>query len=196
MILRNITWTAIAISLMINVVAMAWVFSQYEKVQILENDLVALTELPEYQKAENGNEIAVVHSLVLKNANMLKLFPVLMEDVKNLKVKLSRIQSVTKTVITGEKRIVTSLRDSVLHDTVIVRVFNYSDDYYKIKGVATADSQMVEISSIDSLNQIVYYGKRPKPWLWFFSKRQLMQKIESKNPNTRIIYSQHIQIQN
>jgi hypothetical protein len=102
---------------------------------------------------------------------------------------------VSTTVVETEKHIITTLRDSVIHDTVSVRVFSYSDPWYSIQGQANGDTQRVQIQSRDSLIQVVYKGKRSKPWLWILSPRRLQQRIYSSNPNSIITYSQLINIQ-
>ena len=58
--------------------------------------------------------------------------------------------------------------------------------FYNIEGIAIGSTQNVSIQSTDSLMQVVYKGKRKKPYLWFFSKRQLEQVITNKNPNSKL----------
>lgn len=110
-------------------------------------------------------------------------------------VKPARTQQVSTTVVETEKHIITTLRDSVIHDTVRVRVFSYSDPWYSIHGQALGDTQRVQIQSRDSLIQVVYKGERNNPWLWILSPRRLQQRIYSSNPNSTIKYSQLINIQ-
>jgi len=118
----------------------------------------------------------------------------LVDAINDLKVKIKRVNSVSSTVVESEKHIETIVKDSIINDTVIAKVFNYKDDFYKIKGVSINDIQTVDIQSIDSIIQVVYKGKRKRPYLWFFSKRQLEQVISSKNPNSKITYSKYIKI--
>jgi hypothetical protein len=51
-----------------------------------------------------------------------------------------------------------------------------------------------KLSYQDTLVQVVFRGKRIHPWLWIFSRRQLMQRIQLKNPQAQIHYSEIIQI--
>jgi len=101
---------------------------------------------------------------------------------------------VTNHYTENERHITTLLRDSIIRDTIQVRVFNYEDGYYTVEGIAEADTQRVRISSRDTLTQVVFRGKREKPWLWIFSPRQLVQRVALKNPNAKIEYSQIIQL--
>ena len=111
-----------------------------------------------------------------------------------MKIKPSRINHYSETVIRQEKEVVKQLRDSLIFDTISVKVFDYSDAFYQVNGMIREDSIRIQIQSIDSIIQVVYKGKRLRPWLWVLSKRQLEQVMQSKNPNSQIIYSKQIQI--
>ncbi|MBU0489989.1 MAG: hypothetical protein KKD31_18775, partial [Bacteroidetes bacterium] len=115
-------------------------------------------------------------------------------EIRNLKIKPNRVESFTETVVETEKQITTVLRDSIIHDTIQARVFDYADEFYSVAGIAIGDTQQVHIHSTDSLIQVVYKGKRRKPWLWIFSSRKLEQAIACKNPNAIVKYSRHIEI--
>lgn len=165
-----------------------------QDVQRLKQNLIATNSKITYYKSANRNIVAKNDVLELKNKELKQAFPTIIEELKNIKVQLSKVQSYTETVITHEKQITTVLHDSIINDTTVARIFNYSDEYYKISGIATADTQKVKIQSIDSLIQVVYRGKRVQPWLWILSNRKLEQVITNKNPNSRIAYTKHIEI--
>ena len=86
------------------------------------------------------------------------------------------------------------LRDSVIYDTVQVRVFDYQDGFFAVQGKAIGNRQHLELSYQDTLVQVVYRGERERPWLWIFSPRKLMQRVSLKNPNAHIHYTQQIEI--
>lgn len=123
------------------------------------------------------------------------LYPRLLDEIKNLKISPKSAESIASTSYITEKRFTTRLRDSVVHDTVRVKVFNYKDAWYDIQGIAHDSTQEVSVNSKDTLVQVVYKGKREKPWLWIFSPRKVMQRVTLKNPNAHITYSEFIQIQ-
>jgi len=123
------------------------------------------------------------------------LYPRLLDEIKNLQINPKAAQSVAATSYYTEKRFTTRLRDSVVHDTIRVKVFNYKDAWYDICGVAHDSTQEVNVNSRDTLVQVVFKGKREKPWLWIFSPRKVMQRVSLKNPNAHITYSEFIQIQ-
>ncbi len=147
-----------------------------------------------YYKAKNGNLVAKNDALLLKYRELKDVYPNIISEIKNLKVNPRQIERFSETVIHQQKDIVTTLKDSLIYDTIPVRVFNYSDEFYTVNGLAVGDTQKVHIESRDSLIQVVYKGERVKPWLWIFSRRKLQQVVSCKNPNSKIEYSKLIEL--
>lgn len=147
-----------------------------------------------YYKTQNGQLAAKNGALQLRYNEIGQIFPKVLAEIRNLNIKTRHVTQYSETVVKQEKEIVTKLRDSLICDTIHARVFNYSDSFYTVKGIAVGDSQKVHITSLDSLVQVVYKGKRIHPWLWFFSRRRVEQVITSKNPNSTILYNKTIQI--
>jgi hypothetical protein len=125
---------------------------------------------------------------------MAAIYPKILEEVKNIEIRPKYLTQYSETVINQEKEILTNLRDSLILDTVMARVFYYNDQFYSVKGVAVGDSQRIRIESRDSLIQIAYRGRRLHPWLWILSGRRLEQRISCKNPASTIFYNKTIQI--
>jgi hypothetical protein len=148
-----------------------------------------------YIRIQNGTLAAQSGVLELRLKELQTLFPKQSKSIQDLGVNPSRVQQLSTTVIESQKQIVTTLRDSVIHDTVHIRVFSYKDQWYTIKGQAIGDTQHVQIQNTDTLVQVVYKGQRVKPWLWIFSPRKLEQRVSVSNPNANIKYAQVIQIQ-
>ena len=148
----------------------------------------------QYTKLENGRLAAKVDVLQLKHSELVKIFPEILDEIHNLGIKAKRVEYYSETVIKQENTITSRLKDSILTDSSHIQHFKYNDDYYKIKGEIKQDTVKLNIVSNDSLIQIVYRGKRKKPWLWIFSPRPLEQTIYSKNPNSKIQYQKTIKL--
>ena len=165
-----------------------------------ENDRLSITltqtvqQLKEIQ-TQSGQLAAENEVLQLRLKELKALYPKLLDEIRNLKINPKRAESISTTAINTEKRIVTMLRDSMIHDTVALKVFSYTDNYYQVQGIAQDSTQEVKIKYQDTLVQVIYLGQREKPWLWIFSPRKLQQRVTLKNPNARITYSEFIQIQ-
>lgn len=160
----------------------------------LQNSFAAANTTIRYYKTENGRLAAQTNALQLRYNEVQQIYPKVIEEIRNLDLKPKHVTEYTETVVKSEKEIVTHLKDSIIHDTIRARVFNYRDSFYTVTGVAVGDTQQVKISSVDSLIQVVYKGERYRPWLWIFSKRRLQQVVTPKNPNNKIMYSRTIQI--
>lgn len=146
-------------------------------------------------KTKSGQLAAQSDLLVLQTRELKKLFPKEVKQIENLGVKVNKTTQYSTTVVETKTNVLTTLRDSLIFDTVQVRVFDYQDQWYQIRGVIEKDTQRLVIKSMDTLTQVLYYGERQKPWLWFFSPRKLQQRVSVTNPNATIKYSQTIQIQ-
>lgn len=159
------------------------------------SNLQTLTASLDFVRTQNGTLAAQTNVLILRTNELKTLFPVQAKSVRDMGIKLNRATQLSTTVIESQKNIVTVLRDSVIHDTVRVKVFTYADKWYQIKGVNQGDSQRLQIHTTDTLTQVVFKGEREKPWLWIFSPRKLQQRVSVSNPNATIKYSSLIQIQ-
>lgn len=154
----------------------------------------ASTDSLTYYRTRSGKLAAKNQALQLKYNEVKEIYPQVMEEIRNLNIRPKLVNQYSETVIKQEKEFVTHLKDSIIHDTLVVKVFKYQDDFYSVNGIATGDSQKISISSTDSLVQVVYKGERVHPWLWVFSRRKIEQAITSKNPNNIILYNKTIQI--
>jgi hypothetical protein len=146
-------------------------------------------------RLENGQLAAQNQVLQLKSKELSALLPQLAAEVRGLNVRLAKAQSVSATGFTVRTPATVLLRDSVIYDTVQVRMFDYQDGFFTVKGKAVGNQQHLELSYQDTLVQVVYRGERERPWLWIFSPRKLMQRVSLKNPNALIHYTQTIQIE-
>ena len=177
----------------------AWAYgNEYYKQKKTSDRLLqnckALNGSLENYEMQNGKMAAKNQALQVKVSELSKVFPKAEKELENLKVKPNRVENYSESAIEQNKEINTAIRDSILQDSIHAKVFSFRDDFYTIKGLAIGDSQRINIHSIDTIIQVVYRGKRIRPWLWILSKRTLEQVITAKNPNSRIIYNKTIQI--
>jgi len=146
-------------------------------------------------KTKSGQLASQSDLLVLQTSELKKLFPKEVKQIESLGVGVSKTTQFTTTVVETKTNVITTLRDSLILDTIKVRIFNYQDQWCQIQGISEKDTQRLVIKSTDTLTQVVYRGERIKPWLWVFSPRKLQQRVTVSNPNATIKYSQTVQIQ-
>ena len=192
---NNLTWLGIVlIFAMISFVTGRMYKTEHDNRVRLEQSFIAANQDVQYYKSHNGELVAKIDALQLKYNELKEIYPEIIAEIRNLKIRPGRVDQYSETVIHTQKDIVTTLRDSIIYDTIPVKVFNYSDEFYTISGIAVNDTQRVHIESRDSLIQVVYKGDRIKPLLWIFSKRKLQQVVTCKNPNSVINYSRQITV--
>lgn len=146
-------------------------------------------------KTKSGKLAAQTDLLVLQTSELKKLFPREVKQIEALEVGVSKATQVSTTVMETKTNVITTLRDSLIRDTIKVSLFDYQDQWYTIKGVQENNTQRLWITSTDTLTQVLYRGERLRPWLWIFSPRTIQQRVGLSNPNATIKYSQTIQIQ-
>ena len=173
-----------------------YVKSQKDYNRIVANQ-VKLTDSLTYYRDRAGREVAISPVLEYKLNEALKVIPELQQQLKNLKIKPARIESISETGINQQLSIKPALRDTNIiqnHITVPAKTINYRDPWYKIWGIIVSDTAKLDIKSSDTIIQVVSLGERVTPWLWFFSRRKLVQSIQSRNPNNHISYSRYIKV--
>lgn len=161
----------------------------------LVNNMETLNASVKYIQTQNGKLAAQTDVLLVRTGELKELFPVQAKTVTDMGIKLNRATQISSSVIETQKNIITVLRDSIVHDTVRVKVFSYKDQWYQISGIGNEKTQQLSIFTTDTITQVVFKGDRIKPWLWIFSPRKLQQRISVSNPNATIKYSSLIQIQ-
>jgi hypothetical protein len=182
------------------VILLASLFLSNNKALRLENERLTLNVQTlageiSFVKTQNGKLAAQTDLLLLRTNELKTLFPIEAKRISDLGVNVSKATQVSTTVVETQKNINTLIRDSIVNDTIHVKVFEYKDQWYQISGIAKGDSQRLKIHSTDTLTQVVFKGERIHPWLWVFSPRKLQQRVSVSNPNAIIKYSQLIQIQ-
>ena len=161
----------------------------------LENNIATFKQNITEFKSVDGKPVYQNEAMELRIKELSLLYPQLLEEVRNLKVKPSRLKSISENGIANHTNIKSILTDSTGKDSISYKFFNYNDGWYNVNGFAALDTQHLNITSVDTLVQIVYKGDRERPWLWIFSRRKLMQRVSLKNPSARINYTQYIKIQ-
>ncbi len=187
----------IGLLIMLGAILLLWKSNQrlHADNQRLSSNIKTLGAELSMVKTKSGQLAAQSDLLVLQTRELKKLFPKEVKQIENLGVKVNKTTQYSTTVVETKTNVLTKLRDSIVLDTLQVRVFDYQDQWYQIKGVIEKDKQRLVIKSMDTLTQVLFYGERQKPWLWFFSPRKLQQRVSVSNPNATIKYSQTIQIQ-
>jgi hypothetical protein len=169
---------------------------QMENQRLIRNDVNMNAQLT-YYFDKLGREAAKTPVLEYKQKELYKIFPEVKQKVTDLKIKPKRVESYSEVTVTSGKEITVPAKDSTTkkNDSIIPgKYFAYADNWYNVQGWIIQDTMNLKISSTDTIIQVVSRGGRLNPWLWIFSRRQLTQTIQSRNPDSKIVYSRFIKI--
>lgn len=165
-----------------------------EKKRLTNNQESLLSDI-EYYKTESGKNAASVQKLVLTKSELEKHCKDLTQTVKDLGIKVKRLQSATTTVTKTEIEIRTVVRDSIVYRDrpVILKTINWKDPWIKLNGVLDGDDFSAKIQSIDSLSHVAH--RVPKKFLFFrFGTKAVRLEVVNKNPHNQIVYTEYIEV--
>lgn len=165
-----------------------------EKKRLTNNQESLLSDI-EYYKTESGKNAASVQKLMLTKSELEKHCQDLTQTVKDLGIKVKRLQSATTTVTKTEIEIRTVVRDSIVYRDrpVILKTINWKDPWIKLNGVLDGDDFSAKIQSIDSLSHVAH--RVPKKFLFFhFGTKAVRLEVVNKNPHNQIVYTEYIEV--
>ncbi len=113
--------------------------------------------------------------------------------IESLRVRLRRLESVSRHTTEGGYQLAVALRDTVFVDSA--RTFAYRSPYIDLHGRLARDSVALAFTTYDTLVQVVH--RVPRRFLFIrYGTRSLRQEIVSRNPHTQITYTEYIKINN
>ncbi len=116
----------------------------------------------------------------------------LARTLKDMDIRLRKMESFTNTAIETTNNINTVFRDTTISDTVRIEKLQYRSRWFDIDIIKQDQEATIRAVSRDSLIQVVWWD-RPGPWLTKWTrKREYQQDIISANPDSRITYSRYI----
>lgn len=173
-----------------------WEKDRKEKKRLSSNQEALLSDI-DYYKTESGKNAASVRALDMKRRELEKHRSDLSAMVEDLNIKLKRVESTSTTAIESNYEIKTIIKDSIIYrDRVIpiVKCVEYRDRYITISGrIDTTGLFSGSIHTVDTLDQVVH--RVPKRFLFIkYGTKAIRQEIVSRNPNSRIVYTEYVEI--
>lgn len=159
--------------------------------RLRENQEALHTEIHHWQSRLNDS-VASTAVLRLRYQELEALRRADAAEIRSLGIRLRRAESMARTHLETTWEVRTPLRDTLyLYDTL--RLFHWQDPWVEVAGSITADSVQCRVRSDDTLLQVVH--RIPHRFLFFrWGTKALRQEIVSKNPHTRVVYAEYIDI--
>lgn len=159
----------------------------------------ALIESVELYRTKADEAAASVQVLRLRCGEYEDLRAADAEKMRQMGLKIRRLESVAKSAVQTKVEVVVPIRDTVIiRDTVqlrdTVKLFRWQDSWVTINGVIDKDSVSCKLRSVDTLRQNVYRVPR-RFWFINFGTKALRQHIVSSNPHSEIVYTEYIRLE-
>lgn len=160
----------------------------------LEKNQAALVDSVRHRKTETGKEVASVQSVTVNNSEFKEQFQDLNDMVKDLGLKLKRVQQINKASSETKIKAATDLKDSIIYvdsSAYKIQVIRYSDPWVNVEGILDKKKVSLDIVSRDTLYTVLH--RVPKKFLFFkFGTKCIRQEIVSSNPHTRITFARTV----
>lgn len=168
-----------------------------DRTRLQSNQRALLSDIDHYKFRDSLNA-ASIQVLTLRTTEFEKHFSDLNAIIKELGVKLKRVELLSQTAIESRYEIQAPVRDTIFivantPEPVIAQTLNYRDSHISLEGLIINSRFRGAIKTTDTLTQIVH--RIPKKFLFFkWGTKELRQEILSSNPYSNIIYNQTIKI--
>lgn len=154
-----------------------------------------LLEKVEFYRVGDSLSAAGVERLLLTTHEFERHFADLRATVADLRIRLGRLQSVAATATEARYEVKAVLRDSlVLRDSVaLLKCLEVHTPYLDVAGCMDGKRFEGTIFSRDTLVQVIH---RIPHQFWFirWGTKAIRQEIVSRNPHSRITYSEYIEL--
>ena len=192
-----------------------------ERKRVQSNNEV-LTDSVEFYRTASGKHAASRQVLELRTSEMERYNAQLAAQVRELRIKVRRLEAAATTATRTEVQITAPLEpvgqkpsawekygaglrraaDSVkaaldwrysgLPKVPEAKVFRWSDQHVSVNGIIRDDSVSCHVTSIDTLRQVVH--RVPRRFLFIrWGTKAIRQEVVSSNPHTNIIYTEYIE---
>lgn len=174
--------------------------AEKNEVTRLENNQRALSTDIEYFKTKSGDNAARVIELELTKKEFEELCKDQMETIRDLGIKVKRLENISTTVSKTEVSGSTVLVDTVIfhkNDTVMIpskaKKFVWSDEWNRISGIIEDDTVNCMYEGMDTLT--IVCTKVPKKFLFLkWGCKHVEADITNKNKSNHILYNRTVKL--
>lgn len=179
-----------------------WQKQKIEAERLSANQSALLSDIKHY-RIRDSLQAASIEIVTLKNREFGQHFASLNQLVKELNVKVKHLQAVSQSVTASTYSVNAKMKDSIIvvepgedlprrMDTV--QTFRFKTPYIRVEGLTDGSTFSGKIETYDTLIQFMH--RIPKRFLFLrYGVKSIRQEIISKNPHTRIVYSEYIKLE-
>ena len=155
-----------------------------------------------YEVVTQGlNEFIVMDSLQAIRVKQLELSKQELRDyyegkllatLKEMDIRLRKMESYSTTAIQTTNNINTLFRDSLVRDTIKIEKLTYRSKWFDIDVTKEGKNALIKAVSRDSITQVVSWDREGFWPIRFMKQKTYMQTVLSSNPNSIITYNRYI----
>lgn len=186
------------LSIIALMICMTLLYSQKKELARHKHNFNALNQELTHYKTLNGQKATQISSLVLTNQELKTYNQELVNQVKDLGIKLKNVQSLSVKALESNYNINTTLKDSVIFvydtvsqtiiDTVPIKHTYYSDNWITFKQTQINENINTEIKTRDSITIVQHW--EPYRFLFFkWGKKKSKETVTNSNPYSTVIHS-------
>lgn len=169
--------------------------------ELLLADKFALWDSLEHYRTKSHDYAVSVGVLELSRAELERNCTRLKAEVRDLGIKLKRVQEANTTATNTQVQIITQVRDSIVYekDTTgqghldSLKYLHWQDPWVDFRGELRGDELNAQLESRDTLIQVMH---RVPHRFWFITwgTKEIRQEVKTSNPHTIITYSESIKV--
>lgn len=195
-IIKILALVCFALVLMFVITLSQQAYYKSETERLTNNQTTLRQELKTY-RLKDSSAVAEIETLTLSKKEFERLCSKQTEELKQLNIKLKRLQSVSTTNLTHIYSFDTiKVYDSIFVKNVIdtIKCFNYSDNYITLGG-CLGDNTINDlfVKTFDTISTFVSKEYRKK-FLFFKWKPYYKVTIKSNNPYSEIKAEEYVEI--
>ena len=182
----------------------AWLWASKNSIEKdrdrLSGNMTALMSDLESFKTKSGKDAVKIAQLEVTKGELEKLCADQVNTIKDLNIKLKRVESMNTTATQTSTGGTVQLVDTIFMervDTVIinhpVKYFEWRDSWNTINGYIDGKNVTCNYQGCDTLNIVV--SRVPKKFLFFrFGTKYIEATVVNSNPSTKITYTRQLKI--
>ena len=187
-------YIVIALSIILLIIGNMLAKERKENKRLEQNQESLLSDVNHY-KTEAGDWAASVMMLKLSKEEIENHCDDLNQTIKDLNLKLKRVQSAATTTTKTDVEIKVPVRDSIVYRDRIdtIKCIEYIDPWIQLKGCFDKGLFSGSINSNDTITQVVH--RIPKKFLFIkYGTKAIRQEVVCKNPHTKIVFTEYIEL--
>lgn len=162
----------------------------------LGGNQIAIFERINFYRTSDSLNAAEVDRLQLTVSELEKRNKSLAGTVESLNIKLKRVQAVSQTATSSTYTVSAPVRDSIIfRDRVdTVKCISYHNPWLTLDGcLLSPEIFSGNISTRDTIDQVIHRVPK-KFWIFRYGVKAIRQEVVSRNPNSKIIFTEYIEI--